>query len=378
MSMKPPKYFSQTDFKIAPLSSIAYPNLKTFESQFPLVILKKLARFWKRIEGKKVKCQLCPRFCTIAEGKRGFCRGRENEGGELYTLIYGSITAMGADPIEKKPLYHFWPGSLVFSISSVGCNFKCDFCQNWSLSQTGPENIHHEEVSPEEVVELTKQYGCRGIAFTYNEPTIWWEYCYDVSKLAKRENLYTVYVTNGYMSLEAWQEIEPYIDAANVDVKAFEDGFYKKFAGVPSMEPVIQTCEWFVERGKHLEVTYLIIPGENDDTEEIRNFCRWVVGKLGSEVPVHFSRFFPHYKLLAKPPTPLESLERAYKLARDEGLKYVYLGNVPSTDGENTYCPECGELLIERVGFEILRYRVKGGICPNCGNKIEIRGAFKA
>lgn len=312
----------------------------------------------------------------IPQGMVGFCRARENEDGKLYTLVYGSIVSMAVDPIEKKPLYHFWPGSDVFSISTVGCNFKCDYCQNWSISQTSIGDVPREELPPERVVELTKRHGCKGIAFTYAEPSIWWEYCCDVAKLAHRSGLYSVYVTNGYMSLDAWEEIRPYIDGANVDVKAFSDDFYKKFPGVPSIRPVLETCEWMVERGMHLEVTYLVIPRENDSSEEIRGFCRWVGEELDPDVPTHFSRFYPHYKLTDRPQTPVGTLERATKIAKEEGIRYVYIGNVPGHEADNTYCPSCGELLVERYGFSITRYRIKDKRCPSCGAEINIVGEY--
>ncbi|TDA32103.1 MAG: AmmeMemoRadiSam system radical SAM enzyme [Hadesarchaea archaeon] len=338
--------------------------------------MKKQAEFWEPTEGG-IRCLLCPRLCSIPEGKTGFCGARKNEGGKLYTLIYGTVTAANPDPIEKKPLHHFWPGSLVFSLSSVGCNFKCDFCQNWELSQSRLGEVYTRELAPEEAVEGAKETECSGIAFTYNEPSIWWEYCYDVSKLAKKEGLYTVMVTNGYLNLPAWEKLSPYLDAANVDVKAFTDRFYRKFPGVPSLKPVLESCEWLVRKGKHLEVTYLLIPGENDDPEEIREFCRWVREKLSPDIPVHFSRFFPHYKLKGKPSTPLSTLERAKRIAREEGIEFVYLGNVALEGAEDTLCPSCGELLVKREGFSVLDYKLKNGKCPKCGRRIRMVGKFE-
>jgi len=339
--------------------------------------MRKLARFWKKLEGEKVQCTLCPRNCVISPSKLGFCRIRRNINGELYTLAYGSIVSMAVDPIEKKPLYHFWPGSSVFSVATAGCNFKCDFCQNYAISQTSIEDLSYEEVSPEDMIKLTKRYGCEGIAFTYSEPSPWWEYCYDVAKLAHREDLYAIYVTNGYMSLEAWEEISPYLDAANVDIKAFNDRFYQKFPGVPSINPVLEACEWMIGHGIHLEVTYLVIPRENDSSEEIQKFCKWVFEKLGPEVPTHFSRFYPHYKMTDRSQTPVDALERAVKIARGEGLHYVYIGNVPGHEFDNTYCPKCGELLIERYGFSVTRHELKDKQCPKCGTKINVVGEYK-
>lgn len=310
----------------------------------------------------------------IAPGKLGVCRSRKNEDGELYSLVYGSIVSMTPDPIEKKPLYHFWPGTSVFSLAAPGCNFKCLHCQNWTISQVNVEKVAHEDIPPERAIELTKRYGCKGIAHTYTEPAIWTEYAIDVGKLAHREDLYNVYVTNGYMTIDALQELGPYLDAANVDVKAFNDDFYRKICGVPSINPVLETCEWMVGHGIHLEVTYLVVPRENDSPEEIRKFCKWVFEKLGPEVPTHFSRFYPHYKMTDRPPTPVGTLERAVKIAREEELHYIYIGNVPGHESDNTYCPKCGELLIERYGFSVTRYELKDKQCPKCGAKINIVG----
>jgi pyruvate formate lyase activating enzyme len=283
---------------------------------------------------------------------------------------------MAADPIEKKPLYHFWPGSDAFSIATPGCNFSCLHCQNWEISQANVEDIPHEELSPEKVVELAKRYGCKGIAYTYTEPSINFEFNHDTAKLAHKEGLYNVYVTNGYSSIGAWEELRPYLDAANVDVKAFTDDFYRRICGVPKIKPVLETCEWMAKHGIHLEVTYLVIPKENDSSEEIHKFCEWVANKLGPKVPTHFSRFYPQYRMTDHPPTPVETLEQAFKIAKDAGLNYVYIGNVPGHAGDNTYCPKCGELLIERYGFTISSYNLKDKKCPKCGREINLVGEY--
>jgi pyruvate formate lyase activating enzyme len=336
--------------------------------------MRKPAKFWKKLNGE-IQCLLCPRNCRIAPGKRGFCGARENEGGTLYTLVYGSVVSMAADPIEKKPLYHFWPGSSVFSIAAPGCTFTCLHCQNWEISQARVGQVETEDLPPEELIRLTKEYNCSGIAHTYTEPTIWTEYAIDVGKLARAENLYNVYVTNGFISPEALQELGPWLDAANVDVKAFSDDFYRRICGA-RLQPVLEACEWMQEHRIHLEITYLIIPKENDRSEEIREFCRWVSEKLNPEVPVHFSRFYPHYRMLEKPPTPVETLERAHEIAREEGLSYVYLGNVPGHPYDNTYCPGCGEMLISRYGYTILEFNIKNGRCAKCGRKIPLVGTI--
>jgi pyruvate formate lyase activating enzyme len=281
------------------------------------------------------------------------------------------------DPIEKKPFYHFWPGSSTFSIAVPGCNFTCLHCQNWQISQVGAEDAECEELPPERVVELARRYNCRGISITYSEPTLATEYAMDIGRLAHREGLYNTYVTNGYITLEALGELRPHLDAANVDVKAFSDSFYRRICGAPAIRPVLETCEWMVGHGVHLEVTYLVIPSENDDLDEIRRFCRWVAEKLGPEVPTHFSRFYPHYRMTDREPTPVNTLERALAIAKEEGLRYVYIGNVPGHMGDNTYCPRCGELLIERYGFDIVRWGLKNHRCPKCGAEIKITGKWE-
>ena len=338
--------------------------------------MKIAAKFWKPISENKLQCHLCGRRCVIGPGKLGACRARKNENGKLYSLIYGSLISMAVDPIEKKPLYHFWPGSGALSIASPGCNFSCLHCQNWSISQTDITKVQVEEIPPEELVRAAKRSGAQGISHTYTEPTIWTEYAIDVGKLAHREKLYNMYVTNGYITIEALEDLAPHLDAANVDVKAFTDDFYRKICGVPSIRPTLETCEWMVEHKIHLEVTYLVIPKENDSTKEIENFCKWIVEKLGPDVPTHFSRFYPHYKLTDHEATPVETLERAAEIAKKVGIRYVYIGNVPGHEFDNTYCPKCGKLLIERYGFTIQKYEIKNHRCPECGEKIPIVGEY--
>ncbi|MFA4639674.1 AmmeMemoRadiSam system radical SAM enzyme [Pyrococcus kukulkanii] len=338
----------------------------------------KEAKYWEPLDGKKVRCNLCPLNCIINEGKRGSCRVRMNINGMLYTLNYGKVSSIALDPIEKKPLFHFWPGSCAFSIGTVGCNMHCRHCQNWEISQADETFPYLQDATPETIVRLAKHYECESIAYTYNEPTIWYEFVLDTVKLAKKEGLNNILVTNGYINEEPFRELAPYIDAMNIDIKAFDDRFYMKIASVPTGEPSRKIAEMAKnEFGIHVELTYLIIPTLNDRDEEIRAFARWVVNSLGDDTPVHFSRFFPHYKLLHLPPTPIETLEKAYKIAREEGLKFVYLGNVPGHRGENTYCPRCGKLLIERWGFEILRYEIQDGKCKYCGENIPVVGEYK-
>ncbi len=339
--------------------------------------MRKLAKFWENGPGENnVKCLLCDRNCIISVGSLGFCRSRKNIDGELYSINYGLATSANPDPIEKKPLYHFYPGSKAFSMSTAGCNFECKHCQNWGISQASVEEIGTEEIGSERAVEMAKETNCQGIAYTYAEPVVWFEYALDTSKLAKESGLYNVFVTNGYMNLDAWKELKPYLDGMNVDLKAFNDEFYKNICGVPSVEPVKETCVWAVENGVHLEITNLVIPEENDDPSQIRNMCRWIAESVSPYVPVHFSRFHPTYKMSDKSSTPVETLEMALKIAKEEGLKHVYIGNVPGHEADNTYCPECGELLVSRYGFSISEYNLEDSRCPKCGRNVNFVGEY--
>ncbi|ASJ03560.1 radical SAM protein [Thermococcus profundus] len=337
------------------------------------------AAWWEPLDGGRVRCRLCPLNCIIEEGHRGSCRIRKNIGGKLYTLNYGKVSAIGADPVEKKPLFHFWPGSCAFSIATVGCNMHCKHCQNWEISQSDEDFPYLHDMTPEMVVAMAKRYGCESIAYTYNEPVIWYEFVLDTAKLARKEGLYNLMITNGYINEEPFRELAPYIDAMNIDIKAFDDRFYMTIASVPSGEPSRRTAVIAKkEFGIHVELTYLIIPTLNDKEDEIRAFARWVVENLGDDTPVHFSRFFPHYKLGNLPPTPIETVEMAYRVAREEGLKFVYVGNVPGHEGENTYCPSCGKPVIKRWAFEITDYHITPeGKCEYCGEKLPVVGTYR-
>lgn len=330
----------------------------------------KEALFWEK-KDDKVQCLLCPHKCTIAEGKRGICGVRENMGGVLHSLIYGLASSACSDPIEKKPLYHFYPGSYVLSFGTVGCNLKCKHCQNWSISQATPESYSFlETVSIEEIPELAKKSRCRGVAWTYNEPAIWYEFTYEGSKIAKQNELYTVYVTNGYINEEPLRKLSRYLDAMNIDVKAFRENFYNAVCS-GSLEPVLRTCVLAKELSIYIELTYLIIPGYNDSNQEIENFCDWVAEKLGKETVVHFSMFYPHYKMAHIQPTPIENMLKAYEIGTKK-LDFVYLGNVPHGNYENTYCPNCRAVLIERYGFYVERINLKKFTCSKCGKKIKV------
>ncbi|MDY6959955.1 MAG: AmmeMemoRadiSam system radical SAM enzyme [Halobacteriota archaeon] len=333
----------------------------------------KEAMLWEISEENKVKCNLCAHACKISPDHLGICRVRRNDEGKLNSVIYGSVSSMNVDPIEKKPLYNFHPGSNVYSLGTIGCNFRCKHCQNSSISFADIDHSSYlREVSPEEIIQAAKERRCQGIAWTYNEPTIWFEFTYDTSILAKEEGLYTVYVTNGFMSESALDKISPYLDAANVDVKAFREDFYKDICG-GSLKPVLETCERMREKGIHLELTYLVIPTKNDDPLEIREFCEWAVS-IGEDIPLHFSRFHSSHHLLDLPITPIDTLETAYRIAKEAGIQYVYLGNIQSHRSENTYCPNCGEVVIERMGYNISS-RVKSyDACPRCSAKLNIIG----
>jgi pyruvate formate lyase activating enzyme len=331
----------------------------------------KEAMFWRKLPEGKVECQLCPHGCVISNGKVGICGVRENHKGKLISLIYGLATSVTPDPIEKKPLYHFHPGTYALSFGTVGCNLKCLHCQNYSISQADFETLRLKRLRLDDVVNNARRLKCQGIAWTYNEPTIWYEFTYDVSKIAKKMGLYTCYVTNGFIESEPLRKMSPYLDAMNIDVKSFSNDFYKSTCKA-KLDPVLRTCELAKELGIFIELTYLVIPGRNDAEEEISKFCKWVVDSLGDETPVHFSRFHPDYKMKDSIATPMSSLKKAYEIANEVGIKYIYLGNVPHGDYENTYCPSCGELLIERLGFSTRAHHISGGKCPKCGTEAPI------
>ena len=333
--------------------------------------MKREAMLYDKVE-KALNCKICQRRCIISEGNRGFCTMRENDGGKLYTLNYAAASSVAVDPIEKKPLFHFYPGSTSFSLGTLGCNFRCRYCQNWTISQADLETVPTNDIPPERAVELAKEYGCRSISWTYNEPTMWFEYTLDSAKLAHKEDIKTVYVTNGYMSEEALELLAPHLDAANVDLKGMSDRFYSELCDA-RLQPVLDNIKRMQEAKIHMEITNLVIPGYNDSEEDLKALIKFMVDEVGVEVPLHFTMFFPYYQMQEVPPTEIQTLEKAYKMAKEAGMKYVYVGNVPHTDGENTRCPECGELLIERDGFQIVDEKLeKTRKCPSCGAGIDI------
>jgi len=335
---------------------------------------KRRALFYSKLTDKRVRCELCPWNCMLEDGRVGLCRVRKNIDGELYTLNYGIVSSMAIDPIEKKPLFHFHPGTPIFSISTFGCNFKCPWCQNWEISQAEPSLSYGTYNSPENIVSLASKYGTPLIAYTYNEPLIWYEFILDTARLAKKEGLMNVLVTNGHINIKPLETLAPFIDAANVDIKAFNPKTYLRIIG-GKLEKVLEATEYMKNKGIHVETTYLVVPGLNDSVDEFKSMVRWHLEKLGEDTPLHISRFFPHYKYLNVEPTPTSKLEEFWKIAKEMGLKYVYVGNLPGHKGENTYCPSCKRVVIARIGFMITGWNLTDDMrCKFCGEKIDIRG----
>jgi len=327
------------------------------------------ARWWDSEPGNRVHCYLCPRHCHIGEGQTGFCFIRVNQGGKLYSLGYGAPAALQVDPIEKKPLNHFLPGTRVFSMGTAGCNMGCFFCQNWDISKSKSDQVHSTHLPPEDVPHVAMKYGCPSLAFTYNEPTIWGEYVIDIAKAARALGLNTVMVTNGYITREAFHDVYDHIDAANVDLKAFTEGFYGKIT-LSHLTPVLETLEWLKhETNVWVEITNLLIPDLNDDPKEIRKLSEWILEHLGPGVPLHFTAFHPDFKLQDKPRTPPATLHMARNIAREVGLHFVYEGNILNGAGE-TRCPNCDALLVRRGWHEVQENHLKGDACPACNTPI--------
>ena len=326
---------------------------------------------YEKINGA-VKCNLCYHRCKIPNGKRGTCAVRENKEGKLYSLVYGKLIAKNVDPIEKKPLYHFLSGTNSFSIATVGCNFRCKNCQNSDISQMPREHgrVIGENTKPEEVITLAKQNKCKSISYTYTEPTIFFEFAYETAKLATKKGMTNVFVTNGYMTEETLKTIGKNLHAANVDLKAFSEKFYRENCGA-HLEPVLNSLKIMKKMGIWVEITTLLIPTLNDSENELKQIAEFIRGELGEETPWHISRFHPDYKLMNLPTTPAEKIHTAREIGLNAGLRYVYAGNLPGDFGENTYCYNCNELLIERYVFDVAQNKIKNGKCPSCGKKID-------
>lgn len=332
----------------------------------------KEALFYEKLEGSTVRCHLCPHECKINESRSGICGVRENKDGVLYTLVYGMVVARAIDPIEKKPLFHFYPGSTAYSIATVGCNFRCKNCQNFDISQLPKKDrslIIGEYLAPDEIVAAAKEHRCRSIAYTYTEPTIFFEYAYDIARLAREAGISNVFVSNGYITEEALRTIAPYLDAVNVDLKGLSEEFYLKNCGA-HLEPVLDAIKLYKRLGIWVEVTTLVIPTLNDSDDDFRGIAEFIKG-VGVDIPWHISQFYPTYKLTNLPLTPVSTLQKAREIGLEVGLRYVYEGNVPGEGGEHTYCYQCGRVLIRRYGFQILANTLSDATCPYCGAVID-------
>ncbi len=327
------------------------------------------ALFFERVDEQSVQCRLCPRNCLIPEGRYGFCRARKNIGGVLYAMGYGNPCAVAVDPIEKKPLFHYLCGSKAFSIASAGCNLRCLFCQNWQISQFSPEETKNIPLSPNQVVQLAKQKGCPVIAYTYSEPISFYEYMLDTAKIARSAGIKNIMHTAGYINQEPLEQILPFIDAANVDLKGISKEYYKNVCS-GTLDDVLRTLMIMKKYKIWIEITNLVVPGYNDSDADIKQLCDWIKNNLGPDTPVHFSRFGPMYKLAHLTATPYATLEKAYKIAKKSGLKYVYIGNVYGNLYESTFCPKCGKIIVKRRGYEIVENNIKKGKCTFCGTKI--------
>jgi len=348
--------------------------------------MKREALLYDRLDGTTVRCRVCQWECRIADGKLGACRTRVNEGGTLYTLLYGEASSVNVDPIEKKPLFHFYPGSQVFSLGTWGCNFRCRHCQNWQISYARPGERgwvvqgeyqgRGQTITPRETVSLAKRYGCRGIAWTYNEPGIWLEQTLETAQLAREAGLYTVYVTNGYISRESLDLIGPFLDCYRVDIKGFTDRAYRDLARVVRWRGILDSAERARHRwGMHVEVVTNVVPTVNDDDEQLTSIAMWIRDSLGPETPWHVTRFFPHAEMSHLAPTPVQTLLRARKIGMETGLQFVYVGNVAIRGTEDTICPSCHQRVILRFGYHTnLEGVASGGYCRHCGAALNLRG----
>lgn len=334
------------------------------------IIDHKPAKWWEPEDDHYTRCTLCPRYCRIGPDQSGFCFIRKNIGGKLYSLGYGRPTGFAIDPIEKKPLNHFYPGSGILSFGTAGCNLGCKFCQNWTMSKARSADSNALYATPEEVVALAQKNDVTSIAYTYNDPVIFGEYVIDISKLAREKNISSVMVTNGYIDKKARQEVYEFIDAANVDLKAFNEDFYYKLTN-SHLDDVLDTLKWLVnETDVWVEITTLLIPSENDSADEIKKMCDWIVENLGDSVPLHYTAFHPDFKMTDYQPTPASTLKNAREIAFERGIKYCYVGNVHDRAGQTTYCPNCKTVLIERDWHSVLVNKIENGNCPECNLKI--------
>ena len=345
------------------------PN--TLRAQRPQkgLIKTKLSPYFTSLGGGRIQCELCPRRCLVPKGERGFCRVRENRDGQYYSLVYGNPCAIHLDPIEKKPFFHVLPATTSFSIATAGCNFRCKFCQNWEISQAFPEDVYNYEVPPEIMVTKAKEMGAHSVAYTYVEPVIFYEYMVDIGYFVKKAGLLNVMHSNGFINPDPLRDLCKVLDAANIDLKGFTEKFYRELCD-GELNPVLETLKTLKQEKIHVEITNLVIPTKNDDMAVVKTMCLWVNKELGADTPIHFSRFYPLYKLRNLPPTPVSTLEKARAVALSSGLEYVYIGNVPGHEGENTFCPRCKKMIIQRIGYMIGEMHLEKGKCAYCGKPI--------
>ena len=325
----------------------------------------KEAMFYKNLDGQTVQCFLCPRECVISDGKRGFCRNRENRNGKLYTIVYGKPSVVDIGPIEKAPIYHFFPGHFRLCITCASCNLRCKYCQNWHLSQKGLEELSYHSYSPSEIVLQAKKQGLNSVSFTYTEPTVYYEYLYDISTIAKQEGLKTSIVSNGYIQRDPLLKLLKLLDAVKIDLKGFSEKFYEEVSSA-TLKPVLESMITVKKEKVWLEIVNLIVPTLNDDPKMIDQMCRWINENLGQDTPLHFTRFFPNYKLTHLSPTPISTLEWVYEIAKKNGLRYVYIGNVPGHRYNSTFCPSCNRTVVTRTNFDVLEMNMVNGRCKFC------------
>ena len=350
-------------------SLFGFPETSQAQMAKKGLIKTKLSPYFTSLEGGEIQCELCPHRCRVAKGKRGICRVRENREGKYYSLVYGNPCAIHPDPIEKKPFFHVLPGTISFSLATAGCNFQCKFCQNWEISQAFPEDIYSFEVPPELMVNRAKEIGARSMAYTYVEPTIFYEYMFDICQLTKKAGLLNVTHSNGFINPAPLKNLCKVLDAANIDLKGFTETFYRELCS-GELTPVLETLKTLKREKVHLEITNLIIPTKNDEISVLKEMCLWIKKELGTDTPIHFSRFYPLYKLKTLPPTPVSTLEKARAVALSVGLEYVYVGNIPGHEGENTFCPKCKKMIIQRTGYMVGEINLKDGKCRYCGKPI--------
>ncbi len=346
-----------------------YPETSRAQAAKKGLIKTKLSPYFTSLDGGEIQCELCPHRCRVAKGKRGLCRVRENRDGKYYSLVYGNPCALHLDPIEKKPFFHVLPGTTSFSLATAGCNFQCKFCQNWEISQASPEDVYSYDVPPELIVSKAKEIGARSVAYTYVEPMIFYEYMSDISSLVKKAGLLNVIHSNGFINPVPLRNLCKMLDAADIDLKGFTENYYRELCG-GELTPVLETLKTLKQEKVHLEITNLIIPTKNDEMSVIREMCLWIKKELGPDTPIHFSRFYPLYKLRTLPPTPVSTLEKAREAALAVGLEYVYVGNIPGHAGESTFCPKCKKMVIQRTGYMVGEINVKAGKCKYCGKPI--------